>query len=850
MAGICRGVSAYIRTALGRGWSVAALSASASETVPASLDWRAVEQVGTVASVLRGAGDWALDQPAQRFDAQDWWFRHEFDFPGEVGCGDSVVLLGMDGLATLATVWLNGHRLLRSTNMFHAHVCDVSHLLQPTGNALVIQFHSLDADLKAKRKRARWRVPMLENQQLRWIRTTLLGRAPGWSPAVATVGPWRDVWLEKRQLLNVSNVRVQATVNGADGILRGSLDWTPLGEAVIQSAQIVLSRNGVDYRSEVEFAGSSARFALTVPQADLWWPHTHIQGDPALYDLALIAALDGVPTPLVIDLGRVGFRTITVNTDEGEFSVQVNGVPVFCRGACWMPLDIASLSATPAAYRQAIAQVRAAGMNMLRVAGTTIYEHDAFWDACDEAGILVWQDFMFANMDYPLDDAEFAASVECEVRQQVTRISARPSLALLCGNSEVAQQAAMWGAPKSLWSVPFFDTTLPAICAELAPDCYYWPSSAYGGAFPFQADTGTTSYYGVGAYMRAPSDARTSHLRFATECLAFANVPDDAALERMPGGLGARVHHANWKSRTPRDLGAGWDFDDVRDHYLQSLWGVDPLKLRYADHDRYLQLSRLVSGEAMAQAYAQWRRSDSVCRGALILYLQDLWPAAGWGVLDDQGRPKPCFYFLKRTLQPLFIGLAQADGDGLWIDLVNEEPSQKAVLLEVTAWRQGNVKAASASLALELPPRQSQRINAQALFDHFIDFTHAYRFGPAFCDTVVARLLGENQRQLAAAFYSREPEVLSRESDLQLSGEMEWRDATTAVLRLKTQRFARYVVLDAPGFTASDNYFHLAPEMEALVTLQCMAPVAPDCIVNLGAVNTYQTVRLVLKATS
>ncbi|MBK7549122.1 MAG: hypothetical protein IPI20_15425 [Rhodoferax sp.] len=133
--------------------------------------------------------------------------------------------------------------------------------------------------------------------------------------------------------------------------------------------------------------------------------------------------------------------------------------------------------------RAAVAQARVAGMNMLRVAGTMAYEDDHFFDACDEQGMLVWQDFMFANMDYPGDDAAFMASVTVEVRQQLQRRQAAASLALLCGNSEVEQQAAMWGASRELWRSTLFDDTLAQLCNEHAPGTPYWPSSAHGGTF-------------------------------------------------------------------------------------------------------------------------------------------------------------------------------------------------------------------------------------------------------------------------------------------------------------------------------------------------------------------------------
>ena len=184
---------------------------------------------------------------------------------------------------------------------------------------------------------------------------------------------------------------------------------------------------------------------------------------------------------------------------------------------------------------------------------------------------------------------------------------------------------------------------------DWCPEVPYVPSSTHGGAFPHQPSMGVSSYYGVGAYLRPLSDARRSALRFAAEALAFANVPEEPTLLSMAQGQAIRVHHPRWKQRVPRDLGAGWDFDDVRDHYLAQLFDLDPMRLRYADHERYLALSRVASGEVMAAAFSEWRRERSSCRGALVWFLRDLWPGAGWGLIDAQGLPKAAYYYLKRT---------------------------------------------------------------------------------------------------------------------------------------------------------------------------------------------------------
>src|SRR6185503_2024225 len=198
----------------------------------------------------------------------------------------------------------------------------------------------------------------------------------------------------------------------------------------------------------------------------------------------------------------------------------------------------------------------------------------------------LWHDFMFANMDYPEDDVDFLKLVDAEVRQELARLQGRPSVTVLCGNSEGEQQAAMWGASRERWSPPLFHQRIAALARETCPSLPYWPSSTHGGDFPHQGTAGATSYYGVGAYLRPLDDARRAEVRFASECLAFANIPTWRVGSEPFALRGAKVHHPAWKARTPRDLGAGWDFDDVRDHYLAALFRVDPQQLRYADHER------------------------------------------------------------------------------------------------------------------------------------------------------------------------------------------------------------------------------------------------------------------------
>lgn len=801
------------RGKLAANWWLCAAPVGGSATAPdPDAGWLAIGSPEPVAAALRQLGQWSLDAPPSAFDDQDWWYRLRFDHPGNQG---ERIVLGFDGLATLADVQLNGKPLLASDNMFVAHECEIGDALAARGNELLIRFRSLDAALAQRRPRPRWRAPMVAHQQLRWFRTSLLGRTPGWSPPAAAVGPWRDIWIERRDGLHVRNLRMHATVEDRAGVLVCRL---ALPGSAAQTVNLELGRAGQVHAQPLERVGTD-EFAgeLHLPDVQLWWPHTH--GEPRLYSATLsVTHADGQRSRIA--LGSVGFRTIELAGANGDFGLKINGVPVFCRGAVWTPLDPVGLRSSRAQCRDAVVQARSAGMNMLRVAGTMVYEEDHFYEACDEQGMLVWQDFMFASMDYPEHDEVFLVSVQREVRQQLERLHARPCLAVLCGNSEVEQQAAMWGAPREQWAGALFERTLAGLCALHSPGTPYWPSSAHGGSFPHQADRGTTSYYGVGAYLRGLDDARRADLKFATECLAFANIPGAAALERMPGGLATRAHHPAWKARSPRDLGAGWDFDDVRDHYLKLLFAVDPQQLRYADHDRYLALGRAASGEAMAAAFSEWRRPASACGGALVLFLRDLWAGAGWGLVDDQGRPKACWHYVKRVLQPVTVLLSDEGGNGLAVHVINERERDLHLELELTAWRDGEVRVAHGEKAMLAPARSAQTLSTLDLLPYFMDLTYAYRFGPMGCDAVAVTLRDRQGVQLGQAFHFPGGLGIAARSDIGLRASVISGNDGTAELAIVARRLAQSVHIDVPGFQPDDDYFHLPPGTEVRVVLR------------------------------
>jgi beta-mannosidase len=802
-----------------------------TETAPGALEGpgglRALQAIdaavpGTVAGALRAAGE--EDWRTRKLDGRDWWFHTAFESePADRG---EEVRLCLDGLATLAEVYLNGELVHRSETMFRTFAIEVGDRLR-TDNELAICFRALEPRLTERRKpRARWRTRLVSSGNLRFFRTMLLGRAPGFAPGPAVVGPWRPVRLERRRGVVVDRLTVRANLEQGRGRVRLEARLRGLdAAAAIDRARCELTGpDGVARVGELQLSADGegawrCSGELSVERPERWWPHTH--GAPALYAARLLIGDEA------FDAGKVGFRDLSAPADieRDGLALTVNGTPVFARGAVWTPLDLAAPDAPEPELRRVLGAVVEAGLNMLRVPGIGCYESDAFYDLCDELGILVWQDFMFANLDYPESDPEFMTEVEREARQVLARLAGRPSLAVLCGGSEVAQQVAMLGLDPGLANGPLYAELLPALVAEAEVQAPYIPSAPFGGELPFRTDRGVANYYGVGAYRRGLEDCRRSEVKFAAECLAFSNVPDEAALATIeaPGGLVA--HHPAWKAGVPRDAGAGWDFEDIRDHYFQLLFGLEPVATRSSDHDRYLELSRAVTGEVMAEVFGEWRREASPCGGGLVLWLTDLMPGAGWGVLDHRGEPKAAYHHLRRALAPVAVWGTDEGLGGMTAHIANDGGEPFRGTLRVGCYRDLEVPIGEATIDVELPAHGGCAHDVEALLGRFVDIGWAYRFGPPAQDLVVLSLAVPGpggDRLVSQSFRFPVGRPTRRESAAQLGLSASLREVgdDTAELTLATRRLAYGVRVRVPGFDADDDAFSVEPGHGRTVTLR------------------------------
>ena len=774
-----------------------------------SLQWIDAFVPGTVAQSIE------INDKTPDLDTFDWWYRCEFFKPNNqdksIAQKGERTYLCMDGLASLADVWLNNELVIHSSNMFVPSRVDISKLLQDT-NQLCICFRSLSKYMAIKRPRPKWKTRLIGNQQLRWARTTLLGRIPCWQPMISPVGPWREIRLEQVPHIELIESQLSTTLNGSTGKIDGAFSLKSVSEDIqITSASLEADQHCLEL--EIEKTSKQTRIINLsakgdIPSAPQWWPHTH--GQPELLSFRLrVKTNEG---EFSFELGRRGFKNIQLLESANTLGFNINGVDIFCRGACWTSNDIISLQGDSKTLRQSLLLARDANINMLRVGGTMLYEADSFYETCDELGIMVWQDFMFASMDYPVEDVDFHNNIVYEANCQLARLSAHTSISVYCGNTDVQQQAAMMGAPKDVWSNTFFDSELASLCQQRHPGIPYFSSTPCGGALPFHPNQGLAHYYGVGAFMRPLSDIGLADIKFASEGMGFSHIPEPSIIDQVFNGEKPILHDPRWKKVVPRDAGAGWDFEDVRDHYLEQMFQQDPTLLRSYDPDRYLEVSRIVSGEMLYRVFSLWRSTDNHCRGGLLWFYKDLVAGPGWGLIDSDNKPKAAYFAIRHAFFPLGIFLEDKGLNGFHIHIINETSSSRNITIEIKAYRKGNILTLEGSTEIILDARDNKTLIADEILEYFSDANYAYRFGPVQHEIIHVRLLdtatGEHIDDDSYFPITHNMPILKKP---EIEVTFIKKEIDEIFLRLCSTSFLQFVRLDLKTHQSEDNYFHLAP---------------------------------------
>ncbi|MFH9731679.1 glycoside hydrolase family 2 protein [Streptomyces sp. NPDC017260] len=606
--------------------------------------------------------------------------------------------LVFDGLDTAATVTLDGRELGRTRNMHRHHRFDV------TGHhgLLKVDFASAYDEAASVRALTGER-PNVYPEPFQYIRKMASSFGWDWGPTLVTAGIWRPVRLERWSTARLAGVRPLVTVEGGTGRVEVRVEVERTEQGADRSLAVRATVAGVEAHAAVD--GTRAVLTLDVPDVSLWWPRGY--GAQPLYDLEVVLVEDGPKAePLDSWQRRIGFRNVELDRSEDEhgtgFTFIVNGVRVFVRGVNWIPDDVFPSRITPERYRTRLRQTAEAGVDLVRIWGGGIYEDDAFYDACDELGLMVWQDFLFACAAYP-EEQPLRGEVEAEARDNVVRLMPHPSLVLWNGNNENLWGFRDWdwepGLAGDSWGGGYYLDLLPRVVAELDPTRPYTAGSPWSGSWdhhPNDPAHGTHHSWEVWN-RRDYAEYRDSVPRFVSE-FGWQAPPAMATLRRALPGEELAPDSPGMLHHQKAEDGNGKLNRGVERHFV----------LPEDDFDRWHYLTQVVQARAIAAGIEHWRSHWPVCAGTIVWQINDCWPVSSWAAIDGDGRLKPLYHELRRVYADRLLTLRPGT-DGPALAVVNQaaEPWQAPVTLR--RMRADGTEAASLVLDVSVGPRSVHR---------------------------------------------------------------------------------------------------------------------------------------------
>ena len=596
------------------------------------------------------------EETIQWVSKQGWDYRLLFSLENDMTEKKNKILR-FEGLDTFCDVFLNGNQILSSNNMFHPWEIDVTDLVNLEENELLLKFKSPLKLMTSKIKNADYELPA-DNDKAGGL-SPYIRKAPyhfgwDWGPCFVTMGIWKKV-----ELIGYDSFRtVQTTINQIScndkvATLESELHIESNSEFI---GEVIIKDESSAIQEQFEVTLNPGlnillhKFDVFSPK--LWWPKGY--GNQNLYNFQILIKING----FTIDLEKqIGIRNVNINTskdvDGEKFEININGKPFFAKGANWIPADSFTTKISKKDYNSILNNAIYANFNTLRVWGGGIYEPDEFYQLCDEKGILVWQDFMFACSMYP-GDQDFLKSVKNEISYQVQRLKHHPSIGLWCGNNEIGVAWHNWGwkekLPSSLWEKDYqelFHKLIPKIINKNDPFRFYWPTSpGFTTKLPHEGQhyhTGDNHYWGVWHGGDPFSRFKENTGRFMSE-YGMQSFPNFETIKMFCPKDEFEKNSRSMTAHQKASLG-NKNLEKYLDMYYPEA----------KDFESFIILSQIMQSYALKTAIETHRSSMPKCMGTLYWQLNDCWPGISWSTLDYYGNWKASHYQVKRSFEPLIL---------------------------------------------------------------------------------------------------------------------------------------------------------------------------------------------------
>ena len=762
------------------------------------------------------------EEAVQWVENEDWMYRTSFVVTEEQLNRDAAVL-ELDGLDTYADVFLNGALILRSDNMFVGHKVPVKSVLRKGENRLLIRFRSAVKEALPQWETNGFDYPADNDHSSKRV-SIYTRKAPysygwDWGIRLATCGIWRPVRLVFSDVARIEDYYVrQASVSASKADVDNRLEITNVTSqpvsALLKVAYHYTANDTKEVQKQIELRPGENTVSLPVmiDNPHLWMPNGW--GEPSLYKFTASVSVDGVE--VASQERQVGLRSIRVVMEDDEhgksFYFEVNGHPMFAKGANFIPDDALLPNVTPERYKRIFEDVKAANMNMLRVWGGGIYEDDKFYDEADRNGILIWQDFLFACTTYPHDPL-FLKRVEAEAEYNIKRLRGHASLAMWCGNNEIYEGVRYWGWKNKYTAEAFaeMNSGYDVLFRQLLPDMVkrFDSERFYMHGSPYEANWGRKESWKIADshnwgtwYGRKPFESFDSEIpRFMSE-YGFQAFPEMKTIrtfaEEKDFELESPVMNAHQKATIGNAL--------IKQ--TMSLYYKVPAKF-----EDLVYVGLVLQGHGMRHGIEAHRRNCPYCMGSLFWQLNDSWPVVSWSSIDYYGNWKAMQYQSQRAFAPVLIN-AIKEGDDLCVYLISDELQDRDdVRLTVELmdfdgkshgkWTQNGKLTANTSM-LFLKKRVDEFLSKQDAATSFLRFTLKAKNGAALADEVFYFAYPKDQKLPEARI---ETSVKKRGEAIEMT--------------LKTDKLARDIFIEVPvqGVRFSDNFFDLLPGQRKKITI-------------------------------